>query len=53
MNIGAKSKLIVEDCWEKAINKCSIRSTFSRRTLSLNLSTLSFENKRLRRQFLD
>ena len=51
MNIGEKSEPIVED--QNTINKFTDQKHISRRTLPFNLSSLSFENKRLERQFLE
>ena len=53
MNIRAKSEPGVEDWWQRLLIKLLIRSTFSRWALSLNLSSLSFENKGLEWPFLD
>ena len=53
MNIGAKSEPIVEDLWQETTINLLMRSIFSRRTLLLNLSSLSFKNIGLEWQFLD
>ena len=47
MNIKAKNEPIVEDWWQETIDKFIDEIIFSRTTLSLNLSSLSFENKGL------
>ena len=53
MNIGAKSEPIVEDLWQETMINLLMRSIFSRRTLLLNLSSLSFKNIGLEQRFLD
>ena len=53
MCIRAKSKPVVEDWWQETIDKFADQSTFSRWTLSSNLSSLSIENKGLEWKFLD
>ena len=50
MNITAKSEPIVEDCWQETIDKLTNQK---HKALSLNLSSLSFENKELQWYFLD
>ena len=59
MNIRAKRTLeqkvnqLLKTDRKRLLINLLIRSTFSRWTLSLNLSSLSFENKGLEWQFLD
>ena len=53
MNIRAEKEPIVKDWWQETIDKFTVRSTISRGTLSLNLSSLNFKNKGLEWQFLE
>ena len=53
MNIGAKSEPIIEDWWQDIIDKVTDQKHIFQKALSLNLSSLSFENKGLKWQFLD
>ena len=53
MNIRAKSEPVVEDWWRQTIDKFTDQKDILRWTLSLNLSSLSFEIKGNEWQFLD
>ena len=47
MNIRAKSEPVLEDWWQETIDKFTDQKHISRWALSLNLRSLSFENKGL------
>ena len=53
MNIRAKSEPVVEEWWRHTIDKFTDQKDILRWTLSLNLSSLSFEIKGNEWQFLD
>ena len=48
-----KQNQLLKTSGKRQLINLLIRMTFLRRTLSLNLSSLSFENKRLEWQFLE
>ena len=53
MNIRPKSEPIVKGWWQETIDKFTNQKHIFKNDLSLNLSSLSFENKGLEWEFLD